>query len=170
MAIFSPSLSSPPPKSHNRSFFASITKYLWHHGLGHPGVDVLSSLRYSLHFPSSKHLSSICQSCVLGKQIKLPFSSSTSITHLPFDITQTDLWTSPTPSSSGHRYYILFLDDKKTSCGHILLPKSPTSFLFSFNFSMMKTQFHHNIKTIQCDNGQEFNNQNFQNFCSQNGI
>nr|KAJ0187266.1 hypothetical protein LSAT_V11C900503040 [Lactuca sativa] len=94
------------------SVFAAITKDLWHHCLGHPSTNVLSSLRSSLRFPSSKHLSSICKSCVLGKLIKLPFSSSTSITHISFDIIHTNLWTSPIPSSSGHKYYILFLDDK----------------------------------------------------------
>jgi hypothetical protein len=30
---------------------------------------------------------------------------------MPFDIVHSDLWTSPTLSSGGHRYYILFLDD-----------------------------------------------------------
>ena len=88
------------------STFAAITRDLWHHRLGHPSADVLSSLRSTLNFPRSKLLSSVCRSCVLGKQIKLPFITSQSITHLPFDIIHTDLWTSPVLSSSGLLYFI----------------------------------------------------------------
>jgi hypothetical protein len=53
----------------------------------------------------------VCQSCVFGKHVRLPFYDSLSVTHLPYDIIHDDLWTSPVPSSGGHLYYILFLDD-----------------------------------------------------------
>lgn len=154
------------------STFAAITRDLWHHRLGHPGADVLSSLRSSLQFSSSKHLSSntICPSCVLGKQIKFPFSSSNSTTHLPFDIIHTDVWTSPVLSSSGHRYYVLFLDDKTNYLWtYPLANKSQVFSTFLHFFSMIQTQFHYTIKTIQCDNGREFDNHQFHNLCSQTG-
>ncbi|KAJ9547776.1 LOW QUALITY PROTEIN: hypothetical protein OSB04_020319 [Centaurea solstitialis] len=154
------------------STFAAITRDLWHHRLGHPGADVLSTLRSNLRFSSSKHLSSntFCHSCVLGKQIKFPFSSSNSLTHLPFDIIHTDVWTSPVLSSSGHRYYVLFLDDKTNYLWtYPLANKSQVFSTFLHFFSMIKTQFHYTIKTIQCDNGREFDNQQFHNLCSQIG-
>ncbi|KAJ9565081.1 hypothetical protein OSB04_001047 [Centaurea solstitialis] len=152
------------------STFAAITRDLWHHHLGHPGADVLSTLRSNLCFSSSKKLSSntFCHSCVLGKQIKFPFSSSNSLTHLPFDIIHTDVWTSPVLSSSGHRYYVLFLDDKTNYMWtYPLANKSQVFSTFLHFFSMIKTQFHYTIKTIQCDNGREFDNQQFHNLCSQ---
>ncbi|KAJ9562600.1 hypothetical protein OSB04_007760 [Centaurea solstitialis] len=152
------------------STFAAITRDLWHHRLGHPGADVLSTLRSNLRFSSSKHLSSntFCHSCVLGKQIKFSFSSSNSLTHLPFDIIHTDVWTSPVLSSSGHRYYVLFLDDKTNYLWtYPLANKSQVFSTFLHFFSMIKTQFHYTIKTIQCDNGREFDNQQFHNLCSQ---
>ncbi|KAI3764159.1 hypothetical protein L2E82_14162 [Cichorium intybus] len=153
------------------SAFASITRDLWHHRLGHLGADVLSSLKSSLNFRNVKHLSSVCESCVLGKQIKFPFSTSTSITHLPFDIIHTDLWTSPILSSNGHRYYILFLDDKTNYLWtYPLANKSQVFSTFLQFFTMIQTQFHYTIKTIQCDNGREFDNQTFHQFCSQKGI
>ncbi|XP_057418177.1 uncharacterized protein LOC130712360 [Lotus japonicus] len=46
-----------------------------------------------------------------GKHVRLPFSSSETITLRPFDILHSDLWTSPILSTAGHRYYVLFLDD-----------------------------------------------------------
>ncbi|KAJ9535464.1 hypothetical protein OSB04_un001410 [Centaurea solstitialis] len=154
------------------STFAAITRDLWHHRLGHHGADVLSTLRSNLRFSSSKHLSSntFCHSCVLGKQIKFPFSSSNYLTHLPFDIIHTDVWTSPVLSSSGHRYYVLFLDDKTNYLWtYPLANKSQVFSTFLHFFSMIKTQFHYTIKTIQCDNGREFDNQQFHNLCSQTG-
>lgn len=94
------------------STFAAISQDLWHHRLGHPGVHVLSSLRNKNYIQCNRNKQSlVCQSCVFGKHIKLPFYDSISSTISPFDIIHSDLWTSPLLSSSGHRYYVLFLDD-----------------------------------------------------------
>ena len=43
--------------------------------------------------------------------MKLPFSSSTSSTLMPFNIIRCDLWTSPILSSMCHCYYLVVLDD-----------------------------------------------------------
>ncbi|KAI3730926.1 hypothetical protein L1987_62107 [Smallanthus sonchifolius] len=99
------SLSSQP------STFAAITQDRWHQRLGHPGQHLLHPLKSSscIDFGKPSHI--ICQSCVFGKGVKLPFYDSLNKTSLPFDIIHSDLWTSPVLSSGGHRYYILFLDD-----------------------------------------------------------
>ena len=154
------------------STFAAITKDLWHHRLRHPGSDILSSLQSTLKFSSSsKTFSPVCSSRVFGKQSKFPLYASNSITHLPFDIIHTDLWTSPVLSSSGHRYYLLFLDDKTNFLWtYPHAHKSQVYSTFVQFFTLIKTQFHFTIKTIQCDNGREYNNHNFHQFCSQNGI
>ncbi|KAJ9561300.1 hypothetical protein OSB04_006460 [Centaurea solstitialis] len=148
------------------STFAAITRDLWPHRLGHPGADVLSTLRSNLHFSSSKHLSSntFCHSCVLVKQIKFPFSSSNSLTHLPFDIIHTDVWTSPVLSSSGHRYYVLFLDDKTNYLQQVLSLFYLSPLLF---YDKNTIPLYH--QNIQCDNGREFDNRQFHNLCSQTG-
>ncbi|GKA10960.1 ribonuclease H-like domain-containing protein [Tanacetum coccineum] len=91
--------------------FVSTSSSTWHQRLGHPGDDVLRSL-------SSRHLIScnkersphVCHACQLGKHVKLPFHSSISSVKQCFDIIHSDLWTSPIVSSSGFKYYVLFLD------------------------------------------------------------
>lgn len=67
-----------------------------------------------------------CQSCILGKHIKLPFFSSSSNTLMIFDILHCDLWISPVLSSVRHRYYVILLDDFK-------LPffSSPNNFIWT---------------------------------------
>ena len=46
-----------------------------------------------------------------GKNIRLPFSSSSTIVTEPFQIIHSDIWTSPVSSVSGFKYYLLFLDN-----------------------------------------------------------
>ena len=70
----------------------------------------------------------LCQSCVLGKHIRLRFYESTSFTMSPFDIVHSDLRTSPIISSAGNSYYLLLLDDYSISCGPPPLLKNQMSF------------------------------------------
>jgi len=91
---------------------AALSPNLWHNRSGHPGANVLSFLSKN-KFIECKQISSpsICQSCIYGKHVKLPFSISNSTISKPFDIIHSDLWTSPILSSAGHKYYLFFLDD-----------------------------------------------------------
>ncbi|GJS72786.1 ribonuclease H-like domain-containing protein [Tanacetum coccineum] len=91
--------------------FLSTSASTWHQRLGHPGDQVLRSLVSSRFISCNKEKSShICHACQLGKHVKLPFHSSDSIVEHCFDIIHSDLWTSPIISSSGFKYYVLFLD------------------------------------------------------------
>ncbi|XP_076937369.1 uncharacterized protein LOC143604938 [Bidens hawaiensis] len=80
--------------------FAALSQDLWHRRLGHPGNSLLQCLNkkqfISVDRPSIKRL---CQSCVFGKHVKLPFYDSLSTTYMPFDILHSDLWTSPVLST-----------------------------------------------------------------------
>ncbi|GJU38810.1 ribonuclease H-like domain-containing protein [Tanacetum coccineum] len=69
---------------------------MWHQRLGHPGDEVLRSL-VSRNFVSCNKEKSqhVCHACQLGKHVKLPFSSSTSIVSSCFEIIHSDIWTSP---------------------------------------------------------------------------
>ncbi|GJZ67420.1 ribonuclease H-like domain-containing protein [Tanacetum coccineum] len=91
--------------------FLSTSASTWHQCLGHPGDKVIRSL-VSSHFSSCNKDKSphICHACQLGKHVKLSFHSLNSIVEHRFDISQSDLWTSPIVSSSGFKYYVLFLD------------------------------------------------------------
>jgi hypothetical protein len=86
---------------------------LWHQRLGHPNNNVLSTLisEFSIPYNRDSHNSSMCQSCQLGKHVRLPFSSSQSSSTFPFELLHCDLWTSPIESVSGFKYYLVILDD-----------------------------------------------------------
>lgn len=146
---------SLPTARTSPSTFAALSQDLWHRRLGHPGISLLRILNKHKSISVSKFSDSkICQYCVFGKHIKLPFNDSLSTTMLPFDIIHSDLWTSLILSSGGHRYYILFLDDYTNFLWtYPITNKSSVFFIFSSFHRLIKTQFNRAIKTFQCDNG-----------------
>uniref|UniRef100_A0A452XXK2 Uncharacterized protein n=1 Tax=Aegilops tauschii subsp. strangulata TaxID=200361 RepID=A0A452XXK2_AEGTS len=93
------------------SAFFLGTGEMWHRRLGHPGRASLSHL--AQHFlpdcnklPSPSHS---CEACQLGKQPRLPFSHSSTVTTFPFQIIHCDLWTSPVARCSGYKYYLIIM-------------------------------------------------------------
>jgi hypothetical protein len=75
----------------------------------------------------------------------------------PFDLIHYDLWTSPVISVSGYKYYLVILDDcTRYIWTFPLRLKSDTFGILSNFFSFVRTQFTCPIKTVQCDNGREF--------------
>jgi len=96
-----------------------------HQRLGHTPPAALAHLN-KIHIVACKTVDrSLCHSCQLGKHTRLPFSSSHSTTHAPFELVQCDVWTSPINSLSGFSYYLVCLDDTVIFVGFFLSAKSP---------------------------------------------
>ncbi|GJZ52719.1 ribonuclease H-like domain-containing protein [Tanacetum coccineum] len=136
--------------------FLSTSASTWHQRLGHPGDQVLRSLVSSRFISCNKEKSShICHACQLGKHVKLPFHSSDSIVEHCFDIIHSDLWTSPIISSSGFKYYVLFLDHFSHFLWiYPLRSKSDMFDKFLHFRNYVKNQFKCEIKSFQCDHGE----------------
>lgn len=86
---------------------------LWHRHLGHPGHASLFGLANNFGITCNNFLGkpSICTACQLGRQHRLPFSSSSSFTNMSFQLLHCDVWTSPIDNFSGFKYYLIVLDD-----------------------------------------------------------
>ena len=148
-----------------------MTTDVWHNRLGHPGAKVLNFLRTNKLVLCNKARQNSCVSCPLGKLTKLPFYDSMSFTIFPFDIIHSDLWTSPIASSSGHRYYVLFLDDFSIFLWTYPLAKKSQVFPYFKAFhALVKTQFERPIKNLQCDNGTEFIHVPLKQLCVENDL
>ena len=153
------------------SVFAVLSSNVWHSRLGHPGDVVLNSLRSNNLIECNKTRDFFCPSCPLGKLIKLPFYDSSSTTTMPFDIVHSDLWTSPVTSSAGHKYYVFFLDDYTNYLWTFPLKTKAQVYTTFLSFrTYIKTQFEREIKAFQCDNGREFDNSPFHDFCAKHGM
>lgn len=102
----------PPNTSSTQFAGLAASSAIWHARLGHPGTPVFQHFsRANFISCDSNKSNSICSPCSMGKIVKQPFFPSYTRTLYPFDIIHCDLWTSPVLSSSGHRYYLLILDD-----------------------------------------------------------
>jgi hypothetical protein len=137
---------------------------LWHHRLGHPHTATLSSLlgEFSISCNRDSHNSSLCPSCQQGKHVRLPFSSSSTVSTFPFELLHCDLWTSPHASVSSFKYYLVVLDDFTHFVWTFPLRNKSDVLTIFLNFQKyVATHFFLPIKFIQCDNGKEFDN--FQN-------
>ncbi|GLU14187.1 hypothetical protein SLE2022_307710 [Rubroshorea leprosula] len=86
--------------------------HLWHSRLGHTSVGKLRPLISRGLLGSVPNESVHCVSCQSAKQPALSFSSSHSHSTAPFDLVHSDVWgPSPTPTTGGSRYFVLFIDD-----------------------------------------------------------
>lgn len=145
---------------------------LWHKRLGHVNKASLQSLISSRSILCNKQLShNVCEACQLGKHLKLPFYESNSTVSSPFELIHSDIWTSPIPIITGIRYYVLFLDHYSHFLWVFPLRKKSEVFSKFIHFTnFVQTQFKCQIKQLQCDNGGEYNNNQFHNFFSSKGI
>ena len=145
---------------------------LWHQRLGHLGHEALSRLASASAISCNKNTSSpICHACQLGRHVRLPFGTSQSRALKIFDLIHCDLWTSPVPSVSGYKYYLVILDDYSHYLWTFPLRlKSDTFATISHFFSYVATQFGTTIKCVQSDNGREFDNSSARSFFLTHGV
>jgi hypothetical protein len=100
----------------------------------------------------------------------MTFVGSTSHTNNICELIHYDLWTSPVVSVSGHKYYLLILDDRSHFVWTFpLRVKSDTFFTLSIFFAFASTQFGRIIKHVQCNNDHEFDNASSRAFFTTHG-
>jgi hypothetical protein len=82
-----------------------------------------------------------------------------------FDIIHSDLWTSTVVSALGSKYYLIILDDfMHYSWTFPLRLKYDTFLTITQFFSFVSSQSGRKVKSIQCDNGCEFDNSSSRQF------
>ena len=85
---------------------------LWHSRLSHASISRVKQLvsRGLLGLVSNKSFD--CMPCQFGKQIAFPFNNCVSHALSSFDLIHYDVWgPSLISTSSGSRYFVIFVDD-----------------------------------------------------------
>jgi histone deacetylase 1/2 len=150
---------------------ASSSADLWHQRLGHPGAHVLSHILADFDFHCNKSTPHRCQSCKLGKHVRLPFDSSITVSYFPFQLIHADVWTSPVLSFSGYKYYLVLLDDYTHYIWTFpMRHKSEVLPLLRDFHAYIGTQFGLRLLALQTDNGREFDSTALRFFLSAHGV
>ena len=113
-----------------------------------------------------------CQMCVLGKQHRMSFLKGTHNVKACLEYTHADLWGPAKVNTFGeNRYFLSIIDDFSRKVWVYLL-KSKDQTLESFKTwkTLVENQVDRKVKCLRTDNGLEFCNTAFDNFCKENGI
>jgi transposase InsO family protein len=157
------------------AFFGLKTSIsVWHLRIGHPSFVTFNRVIKAHSLPTSNvsfNKDQLCDSCLMGKSKKLPFFASERVSTTILELVHTDLWTSPIPSISGYKYYILFVDDFSRYTWIYPLHHKSDAFQSFVKFKLLvETQFNCKFRQLQSDGGGEYTSHQFQIFLIQNDI
>jgi hypothetical protein len=132
------------------------TDMVWHQRLGHPSISILQHLFRHQHLPllGLVSQSTVCECCQLGKSKQLPFSESIRSSSSPLEVIHFDVWTSPVPSLSGCKFYVLFIDEYSWFTWLYPIMNKNEIFQCFIKFKLLvENLFSTTIKYFQTDNG-----------------
>ncbi|KAE8731263.1 hypothetical protein F3Y22_tig00002840pilonHSYRG00865 [Hibiscus syriacus] len=149
------------------------TTKLWHMRLAHLSERGMAELhkRNLLHGVKSCKLD-FCKYCVLGKQTKVRFKTAKHTTQGILDYVHSDVWGPSTTSSlGGSRYYVTFIDDfSRKVWVYFLKQKSEVFEKFKLWKAEVENQTGRKIKCLRSENGTEYIDSQFLQFCKEHGI
>ena len=157
------------------------TPELWHRRFGHLGYTNLAKLQQNemvtginINAEAFKAAgeNGLCEPCVLGKQHRLPFTASETVSTRPLDLLHMDLCGPlAVTSKGGSKYFVTFLDDySKLSIVKPLAHKSDTARAVRDVIFMLEVQSGCTLRRVRTDNGSEYINDNLEEFYKRKGI
>ncbi|KAL5545398.1 hypothetical protein UlMin_005085 [Ulmus minor] len=143
---------------------------VWHDRLGHVSSSILQKILSTCNVSCSVNKDLICSSCQYAKSHRLPFPISHSRASSPLELVHTDTWgPAPLLSTSGARYFILFVDNHTRFTWLFPLQTKDQALKAFIQYKILaENQFNGKIKAIQSDNGGEF--KVFARFLQSHGI
>ncbi|KAL8109843.1 hypothetical protein AgCh_025801 [Apium graveolens] len=147
--------------------------YLWHCRLGHISENRLRTLhKEGLLDPFDFESYPTCESCLLGKMTKSPFSGHGERAADLLGLVHTDLCgPMSTQAIGGFSYFITFIDDKsRFRYVYLMKHKSEAFEKFKEYKQEVEKQTKHSIITLRSDRGGEYLNGEFLDYLKENGI
>lgn len=156
---------------------STVNGEAWHKRLGHINSNDMNKMKrcglvdgldYQDVFTTSKFS---CEVCCEGKQSRLPFATGSRATEVLHIIHSDVCGPMETKSIGGARYFLLFIDDyTRMTFIYFLKAKSEVLSYFKEFKSMAENFQNKKIKMLRTDNGQEYCNNDFENFLKKHGI
>jgi hypothetical protein len=149
---------------------------LWHERFGHLNYRSLQQLcnqQMVTGLPLVSCRDGVCAGCVLDKHHRDSFEKRASWhTSGPLQLVHSDLCGPlSSPSFSGCKYFLTFIDDfSRCTWVYFLKLKSEVFDKFLAYKALVEKQSGHQIQRLRTDNGGEYVNNNFTNYCTTQGI
>lgn len=149
---------------------------LWHRRLGHfhsKGIEFLQKNDMAVGFPILQQKdTSNCRTCVLGKQTRLPFVSSSWRASEKLQLIHTDVCGPMSEVSlNGCKYFIIFIDDFSRMCWiYFLKAKSEVAETFEKFKKQVENECGRSIHIVRSDNGTEYTSASFRSICEESGV
>lgn len=170
-------------KNHGKNInLVNTNKYqIWHERLGHPSNQLFLKLKNFEMIQDVNHIvnvtpekDALCEACIFGKQVKLPFSKSKTKTHVtrPLFIIHSDVCGPITPTTVDNKNYFVTFIDENTHYTVTYLLEFKNEVLKMFKDFVAKAESHFNLKLVHlyCDNGGEYLSNDFKEYCVEKGI
>lgn len=148
---------------------------LWHQRCGHLNVNDLLEVTqrgYVTGITLRERESTPCDVCLRSKMTALPFPKKSEKSTSILEIVHSDVWGPARTESWGRaRYFVTFIDDSSRWCEVRFLRKKSDVFQSFKEFkAQAELQSGVQLKCLMSDNGLEYTNGDFSNFCKNHGI
>src|SRR5271169_465790 len=143
-----------PPFNHiNITVTGKESFNLWHYRFGHVGTSILKHMmkkQLLIGLPAEyPEEPDFCEPCMMGKMMRLPFTSSNYRATRPLEIIHTDV-SGPmrTKSPGGSRYFVTFLDEYTNKSYIYFMKHKIICEEMEYN-SVYQLHIHHNKMELQ---------------------
>lgn len=153
---------------------------LWHERLGHISKNKFIQLKMkelaedSICLNNVNPLEFLCESCIQGKQARLPFAKNKNKIHIqrPLYIVHSDICGPITPPTINQKNYFVNFIDEYTHYTVTYLMSHKSELIIYFKDYIEKAESNINSKVVHlyCDNGREYLSNEMKEFCKQKGI
>ncbi|KAK3002524.1 hypothetical protein RJ639_022091 [Escallonia herrerae] len=164
--------------THNHSISLAFTENqrttLWHHRLGHLSESGMKILHSKNALPGMKNIQlDFCEGCVYGKQKRVSFRRDGKEKKIErLELVHTDVCGPTTVKSlGGNFYFVSFIDDaSRKTWIYAIRQKSDVYHTFKKWKVIVENETGNKVKCLKSDNGGEYRDGGFQDYCSNNGI
>ncbi|KAK2974533.1 hypothetical protein RJ640_007377 [Escallonia rubra] len=147
---------------------------LWHHRLGHLSESGMRILHSKNPLPGMKNIQlDFCEGCVYGKQKRASFQKDGKKRKTErLELVYTDVCRPITAKSlRGNFYFVSFIDDASGKTWiYAIKQKSDVYHTFKKWKAFVENEIGNKVKCLKSDNGGEYRDGGFQEYCSNNGI
>lgn len=151
---------------------------IWHQRFGHLNYKSLNKMKnHDIVDGLDGNFSDIskfdkCETCVISKQHNLPYNKvNDNRSSRPLQLVHTDLVTIDKKGKAGEKYILTFIDDFTSfKAAYPMCSKAECLVYFKEYLNYVHAISEYWVSMIRCDNRKEYCNNDFNDFCRNNGI